>query len=69
MTRTATPVNFTLDLNGRSGPRSSQVARALIDAIVRQVTDDRFVRRVGHVITTRDNPSLLSMMLREAFGK
>ncbi len=31
--RTATPVNFTLDLNGRSGPRSSQVARALIDAI------------------------------------
>ena len=33
MTRTATPVNFTLDLNGRSGPRSSQVAHALIDAI------------------------------------
>jgi GntR family transcriptional regulator/MocR family aminotransferase len=33
VTRTATPVNFTLDLNGRSGPRSSQVAHALIDAI------------------------------------
>ncbi len=31
--RTAIPVNFTLDLNGRTGPRSSQVARALIDAI------------------------------------
>jgi GntR family transcriptional regulator/MocR family aminotransferase len=31
--RTAIPVNFTLDLNGRSGPRSSQVAHALIDAI------------------------------------
>ena len=31
--RTATPVNFTLDLNGRTGPRSSQVAHALIDAI------------------------------------
>src|SRR5215469_18743210 len=33
--RTATPVNFTLDLNGRTGPRSSQVAHALIDAIAR----------------------------------
>src|SRR5712675_679385 len=31
--RTATPVNFTLDLNGRSGPRASQVARALVGAI------------------------------------
>src|SRR5690242_1825012 len=31
--RTAIPVNFTLDLNGRTGPRSGQVARALIDAI------------------------------------
>ncbi len=33
--RTATPVNFTLDLNGRPGPRSGQVAHALIDAISR----------------------------------
>ena len=33
--RTATPVNFTLDLNGRSGPRSSQLAHALIEAIAR----------------------------------
>src|SRR6516165_6143304 len=31
--RTATPVNFTLDLNGRPGPRSGQVAHALIEAI------------------------------------
>ena len=38
--RTATPVNFTLDLNGRSGPRSSQVARALIDAIARGQVHD-----------------------------
>src|SRR5205809_7163263 len=38
--RTATPVNFTLDLNGRSGPRSSQVARALIDAIARSHVHD-----------------------------
>jgi GntR family transcriptional regulator/MocR family aminotransferase len=40
VTRTATPVNFTLDLNGRSGPRSSQVARALIDAIARGQVHD-----------------------------
>ena len=33
--RTATPVNFTLDLNGRTGHRSSQVAHALIEAIAR----------------------------------
>ncbi len=33
MTRTATPVNFTLDLRGRTGPRTSQVAYALIEAI------------------------------------
>jgi hypothetical protein len=34
-----------------------------------QVRDDRFVGRVGHVITTRDNPGLISMMLREAVKK
>ena len=33
MTRAATPVNFTLALNGRTGPRASQVAHALIEAI------------------------------------
>jgi len=38
--RTAIPVNFTLDLNGRSGPRSSQVAHALIDAIARGQVHD-----------------------------
>src|SRR6266704_7048704 len=40
VTRTATTVNFTLDLNGRSGPRSSQVAHALIDAIARGQVHD-----------------------------
>jgi GntR family transcriptional regulator/MocR family aminotransferase len=40
VTRTATPVNFTLDLNGRSGPRSGQVAHALIDAIARGQVHD-----------------------------
>ena len=38
--RTATPVNFTLDLNGRPGPRSSQVAHALIDVIARGQVHD-----------------------------
>ena len=38
--RTAVPVNFTLDLTGRTGPRSSQVARALIDAIARGQVHD-----------------------------
>ena len=33
--RTATPVNFMLDLNGRTRHRSSQVAHALIEAIAR----------------------------------
>ncbi len=33
MPRTPTPVNFMLDLRGRTGHRSSQVAHALIDAI------------------------------------
>jgi GntR family transcriptional regulator / MocR family aminotransferase len=33
VTRTATPVNFTLDLHGRTGHRASRVAHALIDAI------------------------------------
>ena len=38
--RTATPVNFTLDLNGRPGPRSGQVAHALIEAIARGQVHD-----------------------------
>ncbi|MDP9218929.1 MAG: PLP-dependent aminotransferase family protein [Actinomycetota bacterium] len=33
MTRTATPVNFTLDLHRRDGPKASQVSHALIGAI------------------------------------
>ncbi|HEU5421438.1 MAG TPA: PLP-dependent aminotransferase family protein [Streptosporangiaceae bacterium] len=33
MARSATPVNFTLDLTPAAGPRSGQVARAMIEAI------------------------------------
>src|ERR1700761_5455764 len=38
--RAGTPGNFTLDLDGRSGPRSRQVAHALIDAIARGQVHD-----------------------------
>ena len=55
--RTATPVNFTLDLNGRSGPRSSQVARALIDAIARgQVHDERDWTRAMRLAASPTRP-------------
>src|ERR1700747_267954 len=38
--RTGPPGHVTLALNGRSGPRSSQVAHALIDAIARGQVHD-----------------------------
>src|ERR1700760_4930811 len=38
--RTAAPVSFTLELSGRTGSRTSQVARALIDAIARGQVHD-----------------------------
>jgi hypothetical protein len=41
----------------------------LADAMLRQLTDRRFVRKVGHVITTESNPGLLSMIFREAFQR
>ena len=53
-------------LTEEHGPGRFTARIDLADAILRQVTDDRFVRRTGHVITTRDNPGLLSMLLREA---
>jgi hypothetical protein len=51
------------------GPGRFTARIDLADAMLRQLDDDRFVRRIGHVITTQPNPSLLSMMLREAFKK
>jgi uncharacterized protein YbjT (DUF2867 family) len=44
-------------VTGEHGPGRFTARIDLADAIVRQVTDDRFVRWVGHVITTRDNPA------------
>lgn len=51
------------------GPGRFTARVDLADAILRQVEDDRFVRKIGHVITTEANPSLLSMLLSEAFTK
>ena len=51
------------------GPGRFTARIDLADAMLRQLEDRAFVRRVGHVITTEANPSLLSMMLREAFKK
>lgn len=54
-------------LSEARGPGRFTARVDLADAMLRQVGDDRFIGKVGHVITTESNPSLLSMMLREAF--
>jgi nucleoside-diphosphate-sugar epimerase len=51
------------------GPGRFTARVDLADAMLRQVDDHRFVQKIGHVITTQANPSLLSMMLCEAFKK
>ena len=51
------------------GPGRFTARVDLADAMLRQLGDPSFSRKVGHVITTTDNPSLLTMMLREARGK
>jgi nucleoside-diphosphate-sugar epimerase len=51
------------------GPGRLTSRTDLAAAMVLQLSDTRFVRKVAHVITTEDNPSLLSMMWREARKK
>jgi nucleoside-diphosphate-sugar epimerase len=51
------------------GPGRFTARIDLADAVLRQASDDRFVRKIGHVVSTESNPSMLSMMLREAFKK
>lgn len=53
-------------LTEEHGPGRFTARIDLADAMLRQLDDTRFVRKVGHVITRQDNPSMLSMMLREA---
>jgi len=56
-------------LTQEHGPGRFTARIDLADAMLRQVHETAFVRRIGHVITTEANPSLLSLMLREAFTK
>jgi nucleoside-diphosphate-sugar epimerase len=56
-------------LTEEHGPGRFTARIDLADAMLRQVQDTAFVRRIGHVITTVENPSLLSLMLHEAFKK
>ena len=51
------------------GPGRFTARIDLADALLRQVPDHRFVRRIAHVITTEANPGLLPLLLREAFGR
>jgi putative NADH-flavin reductase len=51
------------------GPGRFTARVDLAAAMLRQVDDGRFVGKVGHVITTEANPTVLSMMLHEAFKK
>lgn len=56
-------------LTEERGPGRFTARIDLAHAILRQVEDHRLLRKVGHVITTENNPSLLSMMLRETRKK
>jgi hypothetical protein len=56
-------------LTEKHGPGRLTSRTDLAAAMVLQLSDTRFVRKVAHVITTEDNPSLLSMMWREARKK
>jgi nucleoside-diphosphate-sugar epimerase len=56
-------------LTEEHGPGRFTARIDLADAMLRQVQDRRFVAKVGHVITTESNPSMISMILREARKK
>ena len=51
------------------GPGRLTSRADLAAAMLGQLHDPRFIRKIGHVITTEDNPSLISMMWREARRK
>jgi putative NADH-flavin reductase len=56
-------------LTEERGPGRFTARIDLAHAILAQAEDRRLVRKIGHVITTENNPSLLSMMLSEARKK
>lgn len=51
------------------GPGRFTARVDLAHALLRQLHDDRFVTKVGHVVTTQDNPSLLSLIRNEVLKK
>ncbi|TDO66498.1 putative NAD(P)-binding protein [Kribbella sp. VKM Ac-2571] len=51
------------------GPGRFTSRRDLAAAMLDQLTNERFVRKVAHVVTTEQNPSMLALMLREARKK
>jgi nucleoside-diphosphate-sugar epimerase len=63
------PAVTAYSLTEEHGPGRFTARIDLADAMLRQAHDTSFVRRIGHVITTVENPSLLSLMMREAFKK
>jgi nucleoside-diphosphate-sugar epimerase len=63
------PAVTAFSLTEEHGPGRFTSRRDLAAAMLLQLSDRRFVGKVGHVITTVDNPSLLSMMWREARRK
>jgi uncharacterized protein YbjT (DUF2867 family) len=56
-------------LTEEHGPGRFTARIDLADAMLGQLTDRRFVRKVAHVITTEANPRLLTMLFREAFQR
>ena len=63
------PAVTEFSLTEKHGPGRFTSRADLAAAIVLQLSDARFVGNVAHVITTKNNPSLLSMMWREARKK
>jgi nucleoside-diphosphate-sugar epimerase len=56
-------------LTEEHGPGRFTARIDLADAMLRQMREERLVGKVAHVITTESNPSMISMMLREARKK
>ena len=63
------PTRTDYSLTEGHGPGRFTARTDLADAMLRQIDDDRFIRKIGHVITTEGNPSLVSLIVHEAFKK
>jgi nucleoside-diphosphate-sugar epimerase len=63
------PAKTRYSLTEAHGPGRFTARVDLADALLQQVDDDRFVRKVGYVITSEGNPSLFGLIVHEAFKK